>query len=143
MHDPTEPPNDANETRIMTKLPAIPATTAVVVLLGLLLGLSGCGGSDDTVDGIKVPEGASVSTKPGGGGSIQGNQTLNPDQLKIAAKFVACMRGLGYDMLDPSDPDFDFSPGNTNGMTQQQLLKVREDANRCSNQVGGSAITGG
>ncbi|MFC4049052.1 hypothetical protein ACFOY4_05090 [Actinomadura syzygii] len=93
----------------MNKLPAIPAT-ATVVLLGLLPGLSGCGSSDDTVDGIKVPEGASVSTKPGGGGSIQGNQTLNPDQLKIAKKFVACMRGLGYDMLDPSDPTLTSPP---------------------------------
>ncbi|MFC4048251.1 hypothetical protein ACFOY4_01035 [Actinomadura syzygii] len=128
----------------MTKLPAVPATaTAVVVLLGLLLGLSACGGSDDTVNGVKVPEGASVSTKPGGGGSVQGNQTLDPDQLKIAARFVACMRGLGYDMSEPSGPGFDFAPSNANGMSRQQLLKVREDANRCSNQVGGSAITGG
>ncbi|TYK53062.1 hypothetical protein [Actinomadura decatromicini] len=121
----------------MNKLPAIPATAAL-----LLLGLSACGGSDDTSTASRCPKAPACRPNPEEAAASRAT-TLNPDQLKIAAKFVACMRGLGYDMPDPSDPDFNFSPNNANGMSQQQLLKVRDEAAQCSNQVGGNAITGG
>ncbi|TYK43729.1 hypothetical protein [Actinomadura decatromicini] len=119
----------------------------LLVISGVVVmafGLSACGGdSEDEVGGIKVPEGASVSANPDGGGSIQGNQTLNPDQMKMATKFVACMRGLGYDMPEPSDPGFNFSPKNAQGMGAAKLQQVRKDSVQCSDKSGGSSLTGG
>ena len=123
----------------MKKFLVVPA---VVVLA---FGLGACGGDskDDKADGITLPKGATVSQNPDGSGGIQSNQKLTPEQLKMAGTFVACMRQLGYEMDEPSDPAFNFSPKNVQGMDQKQLLKVRQDAAQCSTKAGGSAMTGG
>ncbi len=46
---------------------------------------------------------------------------MNPQQAKMATEFVACMRKLGYDMPEPSDPGFNFSPKDANSMDAQKL----------------------
>ncbi|TDD72864.1 hypothetical protein [Actinomadura rubrisoli] len=71
------------------------------------------------------------------------NQTLNPEQLKMATTFVACMRQLGYDMPEASDPGFNFAPKNADGMDGQQLQQIGKDQTQCLNKAGASDISGG
>ncbi|TDD28843.1 hypothetical protein E1287_32030 [Actinomadura sp. KC06] len=114
----------------------------IIPAVALTLSLSACGGGSDEVNGADLPEGVTVSTHPDGGGSIQGDP-LTPAQVKMATKFVACMRELGYNMPEASDPGFNFAPKDAQGMSREQLNKVRTDSAQCHEKAGGDAMTGG
>ncbi|MFI0372737.1 hypothetical protein ACH35V_33160 [Actinomadura sp. 1N219] len=117
-------------------------------VLALSLGVGGCGSESEGSAGVKGSASPTselekkLSAPKGQAGSIQGDP-LTPEQLKMATKFVACMRKLGYDMPEPSDPAFNFAPKNAQGMDRQELLKVRSNSAICHKEAGGSAMTGG
>lgn len=122
-------------------------------VLALALSVSACGSDSKDAPEAKGATSAAASPSPSselekklgedGAGSIQGNQTMNPQQAKMATKFVECMRKLGYDMPEPSAPGFNFSPKDANSMDAQKLQKLRKDSAQCSQQAGGGALTGG
>ncbi|GAA1873108.1 hypothetical protein [Actinomadura bangladeshensis] len=128
----------------MKKLLFIPVAAAA-----LALGVSACGGSEDDAGGSTASTGASApatapatapaSAPDGGAAEGSGGQTpaagggkLTPAQRELQAKLRDCMVKRGYEMPAASVDNPGMKPTNTNGKSQEQVIK---DQGECLKQT--------
>ncbi|CNE28080.1 Uncharacterised protein [Mycobacterium tuberculosis] len=105
----------------MKKLLFIPVAAAA-----LALSVSACGDSEDDAGGstgASAPATAPASAPDGGATAGSGGGKLTPAQRELQTKLRDCMVEKGYEMPAADVDNPGMKPTNTNGKSQEQVVK--------------------